>query len=260
MNELVWTIIEGIFFKNPIYLGIVILGFLSAIFYKKIAGYMGEFWVKTELRKLPKDKYLVLNDVMVKSNKGTHQIDHIVISEYGIFVIEMKNYDGLITGDEYKRQWTQHFGKNKYYFNNPIHQNYGHIKALEELLKLEENKFISIVCISNRAKLKVKAKNVIQLDFLNDLIFSYEKQILDCDLNELKQVIQNENITDKVSRKNHVKNIRNNINENKEKENNKICPKCGGKLVERKGKYGEFIGCSNYPKCRFTIQKEENKI
>lgn len=30
-----------------------------------------------------------------------------------------------------------------------------------------------------------------------------------------------------------------------------ICPKCGGKLVKRKGKYGEFIGCSNYPKCHY---------
>ena len=26
-------------------------------------------------------------------------------------------------------------------------------------------------------------------------------------------------------------------------------------LVERKGKYGKFIGCSNYPKCTFTIKK-----
>lgn len=30
------------------------------------------------------------------------------------------------------------------------------------------------------------------------------------------------------------------------------CPKCGGKLVLRNGKSGKFIGCSGYPKCRFT--------
>jgi len=34
-----------------------------------------------------------------------------------------------------------------------------------------------------------------------------------------------------------------------------ICPKCGGKLVDRTGKYGDFIGCSNYPKCRYTLKK-----
>ena len=31
-----------------------------------------------------------------------------------------------------------------------------------------------------------------------------------------------------------------------------ICPNCGGKLIERQGKYGNFLGCSNYPHCRFT--------
>ncbi len=32
---------------------------------------------------------------------------------------------------------------------------------------------------------------------------------------------------------------------------NMICPKCGSKLVERNGKYGKFIGCSNYPNCHY---------
>lgn len=31
-----------------------------------------------------------------------------------------------------------------------------------------------------------------------------------------------------------------------------VCPQCGSKLVERKGKYGKFLGCSSYPKCRYT--------
>ena len=42
-----------------------------------------------------------------------------------------------------------------------------------------------------------------------------------------------------------------NIGKSNKTENDDICPKCGGKLVKRKGKYGEFIGCSNYPKCHF---------
>lgn len=35
-----------------------------------------------------------------------------------------------------------------------------------------------------------------------------------------------------------------------------VCPRCGGKLVERNGKYGMFMGCANYPKCRFTRNVE----
>ena len=34
------------------------------------------------------------------------------------------------------------------------------------------------------------------------------------------------------------------------------CPYCGGKLVQRKGPYGNFLGCSNYPECKYTRNKE----
>lgn len=244
---------ELVFEHMSFWIFFFILVIFCGVFYRKIIGFMGEFWVRFELNKLPRDKYIILNNIMIKTNNTTHQIDHIVISRFGIFVIETKNYGGLIVGDEYKNNWIQYLGKSKYYFNNPIHQNYGHIKALEEILGLDNSKFISIVCISNRANVKVKAKNVTQVDFINDLIKSYEKEILKEDLNKIKNKIEKENIIDKASRKNHVKDIRTTIEENQKKEENMICPKCGGKLVERQGKYGKFIGCSNYPKCKYTI-------
>ena len=74
---------------------LIALCIILKIYYPKFRGFMGEFWVKLELRKLPKDKYVVLNDIMIKDEKGTHQIDHLVISKFGIFVIEMKNYNSI---------------------------------------------------------------------------------------------------------------------------------------------------------------------
>ena len=59
------------------------------------------------------------------------------------------------------------------------------------------------------------------------------------------------NIKDKRLRKYHVKNIKENII----KDNSTICPKCGGNLIERTGKFGKFIGCSNYPKCKYTTKQ-----
>lgn len=53
----------------------------------------------------------------------------------------------------------------------------------------------------------------------------------------------------------HISSIRSEIYEKHEKIKNGICPKCGGILVERKGKYGKFIGCNNYPKCRYIKNK-----
>lgn len=231
---------------------IVILLILLKIYYPKFRGFMGEFWVKQELKKLPKDKYKVLNDIMLKQNDSTHQIDHIIISQFGIFVIEMKNYYGLILGDDYKDKWVQYLGKKKNSFLNPIYQNYGHVKVLEELLNFDNKLFIPIVCFSNQAKLKIKTKyNVVPLDYLLSTIKSYQNIILESDLEIIYNKIIELNITDKVERKNHVKNIKNKIYKDKEKVDNMICPKCGGNLVTKNGKYGTFIGCSNFPNCKF---------
>lgn len=248
------SLVEGfiIVLKNPICIIIIVLSILVKIYYPKFRGFMGEFWVKQELKKLPKDKYKVLNDIMLRQNGSTHQIDHIIISQFGIFVIEMKNYYGLIKGDDYKDKWIQYLGKKKNYFLNPIYQNYGHVKSLEELLNFDNKLFIPIVCFSNQAKLKVKTKNnVVPLDYLISTIKSHQNIILESDLETIYNKIIELNITDKVERKNHVKNIKNKIYKDKEKVDNMICPKCGSNLVTKNGKYGPFIGCSNYPNCKF---------
>lgn len=199
---------------NPKYftigLTLLILGILIDIYYPKFRGFMGEFWLKLELKKLPKNKYKLLNDIMIEDEKGTHQIDHIVLSKYGIFVIEMKNYYGLIIGNQYKEKWYQYLGKNKYTFHNPMYQNYGHVKALSNVLKLNEELFIPITCFSNQVKLKVTSnKPVVQVDTINRNILKYNEEIITCDLNELSLNIENMNILDKNKRKEHVKNIRN---------------------------------------------------
>lgn len=249
-------ILLNLFFSlitNPYFIVLSLLCVLMDIMYPKFRGFMGEFWVKQELKKLPKDKYIVLNDIMLKQNNSTHQIDHLIISKFGIFVIEMKNYYGLITGDDYKDRWIQHLGKKKNSFMNPIFQNYGHVKALEELLDLDNKLFIPIVCFSNQAKLKIKTKNsVVQLNYLVSSIKKHQNVILESNLDDLYNKIVELNIVDKIERKNHVKSIRTKIKNVNEKVDNMICPKCGSNLIMKNGKYGSFIGCSNYPKCRFT--------
>ena len=251
---------EGIisfYMNNPRFLintiFIIVLCILIKIYYPKFRGFMGEFWVREELRKLPKNKYKVLNDIMISDNRGTHQIDHIVISQFGVFVIEMKNYYGLIKGSDFDNKWCQYLGKHKSYFLNPIHQNYGHIKSLLNIVDLDEDKFISIVCFSNQANVKVKSNCLItQTDFLRRDILKYNKIVIKSDLNEIEDIILANNITDKNLRKKHVNKIKDNIVLNKSLEDNMICPKCKNKLIERNGKYGNFIGCSNYPKCKYT--------
>lgn len=236
------------FFSNPIVWIFFVIVIICAVFYKQIVGKAGEHHVKNELKRLPKDKYLIINDLMIMVNNITHQIDHLVISNYGIFVIETKQYNGYIVGNEYDKKWKQN---NKYYINNPIHQNYGHIKALEELLSISENMFIPIVCIPSTAKTKITSKSlVLRLNELIPKIIEIKDVIID-NPKEIYDKLLKENITDKESRKQH--NIyAKQIKSNKETNDINKCPMCGGDLVEREGKHGKFIGCSNYPKCKYT--------
>jgi len=245
--------------KYPIFLVLIIiiwsLYFLLKINYACFRGKMGEFWIKEELKKLPEDRYRIMNDIMIQDN-NTHQIDHIIFSNYGIFVIETKNYYGLIIGDYYKENWCKYTNKNKYYFKNPIYQNYGHIKALSKLLQIDESYFISVVCFSNQVKLKIKNKNnkdiVTQLDLLNNEIQKFQNITNLFNINHMVNIINNANITDKKIRKQHVNDIRNKIKKEETLVNDMKCPKCGNDLIEKKGRYGKFIGCSNYPKCHYT--------
>lgn len=250
--EVVLAIIKTIL-SEPALLFMLIVSILLKIFYPQLRGLVGEFKVKQKLKQLSKKEYIVLNDIMLEYADRTHQIDHIVISKYGIFVIEMKNYYGLIAGDEYKSSWVQYLGKKKSNFNNPIHQNYGHVKVLEKILNLDNSIFIPIICFSNQTNLKIQTKSiVVQLEHLIKTIKAFYKIQLDTDINIIANNILSLNIIDKEKRKQHIKNIKTKIKEDKIKADNMICPRCGSNLVLRNGKYGTFTGCSNYPKCKYT--------
>lgn len=76
----------------------------------------------------------LLNNVTLPTSNGTTQIDHVLVSRYGIFVIETKDYSGWIFGEAKSSQWTQVIYKRKSRFQNPLRQNYKHIKAVQTLL------------------------------------------------------------------------------------------------------------------------------
>ena len=246
--------LSEMFLYNPIYwiviFSLLILCIVLKVFTPKILGWFGEYWVKQQLNKLPKDKYKIINNVLISVDGITHQIDHIIVSPYGIFSIETKQYNGYITGAKYDKHWVRHLGKKKLYYTNPIRQNYGHVKALSELLNIDESKVFNIVCIPSKAKLRIKHDGELTRNYdIVDKIKSYQNTIIN-NVDEISNEIIIGNITDKKIVKEHINNIKNNVNFD-----GNICPKCGGELVERKGKYGTFIGCSNYPKCKY-IKKQ----
>lgn len=231
--------------------------FLLGIFKPKIKGIIGEKTVSVFLSRLDKSKYKVINDVMIRHKDKTSQIDHVVVSNYGIFVIETKNYKGWILGNEYSKYWTQVIYKRKEKLYNPIRQNYGHVQALKEnLSEFGGIKFIPIVVFSTQTELKVEVKSeVIYTVKLLRTIKKYKEETIN---DESKEAIYNKivssNINSRDTRKEHVANIKQEKYKEQRKVNEDSCPKCGGTLVKRKGKYGYFKGCNNYPKCRYTVK------
>ena len=234
---------------------LVVLVIVIKIFKPKIKGVIGETVVATRLSGLPEEQYRVINDVMLHTDYGTTQIDHVVISVYGIFVIETKNYKGWITGNEYGDYWTKNMYGNKYSFRNPLKQNYAHVKALEKKLGVEKDKFIPIVAFSDKCEIKVDTEeNVIYFSNLKRVIRGYtDIKFQEKELDGIEAKIYSANITTREERKEHVKQIKTNVQERNCKVAAGICPRCGGKLVSRSGKYRRFTGCSNYPKCRYTM-------
>ena len=235
----------------------VILLAIIARYSSKIIGSSGEKNVNAIIYSLGED-YILLPNLMIRNSRGaTSQIDHVVLSEYGIFVIETKTYSGWIFGNEQSEEWKKITKRNRYSFRNPVKQNWGHVYALKEILKKFPNcKYYPIVVFAGSAELKdITSKvPVVYSDDLKSTIENYcsTKCLSKDEVLQIKDILENARITDEDAEKEHVKAVKQQLDERQTKIENLICPKCNGELKLRTGKYGKFYGCSNYPACKFT--------
>ncbi|ODA41596.1 NERD domain-containing protein [Desulfosporosinus sp. BG] len=235
---------------------LVLVVFIYRLYKAKIKGIIGEKTISAFLTRLDPTKYKVINDLMLRVDGKTSQIDHVVVSNYGIFVIETKNYKGWILGDEHGESWTQVIYKRKEKFFNPIRQNYGHIQALKQnLQEYPELNYVPIIVFSVDADLKVKTntKVIYSVKLLKTIKEFTTETITEQQKEEIYSKLLALNVRDKEARTQHVEGIHKKKAEAANQISANSCPKCGGELVTRKGKYGDFKGCKNYPKCRFTI-------
>lgn len=249
---------------NIVFIAIILVVYSIGVYiYKlylpKIKGAEGEYNVSRRLRKLNKKKYKTFNDVYIKINGRSTQIDHLVISIYGIFVIETKNYKGWIHGSENSEYWTQSFYKKKTKFRNPIKQNWAHIYFLKNVLSnFRQVKYHPIIVFAGTAKLKTIYSNI-PVVYKHKLLKTIkQKSTPNLSIEQVEDIASQLNkfiINNKKEKKEHIKYVRKNIHERKKKIKSLICPNCGGELVVRKGKYGKFYGCSSFPKCKFSKNK-----
>jgi hypothetical protein len=221
-----------------------------------IKGWLGE--VQCTLAKklfLNSAVYFDVNNVTIPTSNGTTQIDHIIVSQHGIFVVETKNIEGWIFGDAKSPAWTQSLFGKKFKFQNPLHQNYRHIKTLSEFLSIEEDKFHSLVMFTSDCTFK----NELPSNVMNHGYIPYIKsktQVL-FSASEVQEIISAIKTGMKpktwATKREHIAGLTNRF------ESKTICPKCNSGLILRTVKSGgnagnQFYGCSGYPACRYTKQ------
>jgi hypothetical protein len=174
----------------------------------------GEKIVSRKLHKLDPLRYKILNDIMLPSrgNSTSTQIDHIIISNYGIFCIETKSLKGWIYGSANQEYWTQVIFRYKGRFYNPLRQNFAHTKAIEDLLGKPRLKktIVSLVVFTKADKLKISGTD--SVGYLRDIVRKIESYIesvfSDAERDEIYNLLATSNILYKETRKLHIKEVR----------------------------------------------------
>lgn len=121
----------------------------------------------------------ILRNLYIPYNGGTSEIDLIMLTEFGIYVIESKNYSGWIFGNENNKNWTVSYNRNtKEKLYNPIWQNNTHIKALTNYLQITDNGINSLIIFGGGAELKKVPQNIPTRQIIYDYqiidMFDYE--------------------------------------------------------------------------------------
>jgi hypothetical protein len=163
---------------------LLLLGFY--IFFRFMGSSKGKGWTGEKLvsqiglKRLNSDVYLVFDDVYLPrpNGGGTTQIDHVVVSKYGIFVIETKNMQGWIFGSAEQRKWTQVLFRKKTQFQNPLHQNALHVSALQKFLGLPADRFHSLVFFIGDCEFKTPMPDNVRNSGLNGWILDRQRQRL----------------------------------------------------------------------------------
>lgn len=184
-------------------------------------GEIGEYKIEIQLARLPGD-YLHLSDLMIKNEKsktGYSQIDHMILTPYCIFVIETKNYQGIIYGERNRGTWLIN---GKFKMMNPLHQNYGHIQALSKYIGNKGySHLVNIVSFTKRCTVKVEPElrkissnelvvyDVELTEFINRKVavtkLQHKQPLLDeKEVATIYSAIQSANVTDVKEREAHI--------------------------------------------------------
>lgn len=218
-----------------------------------LKGWLGEkkaifsMWLSLDQR-----IYKRFHNTIIPASNGTTQIDHILISQYGIFIVETKNKSGWIFGSEDRAQWTQVLFGKKYPFQNPLRQTYRQKKVLSKFLSVDESHIHTVIYFVGDSRFKTELPSNVISSGLARFIKQYRDQVLsEDDVKRIVNKLEQHNSESTLTTNDHVRSLRERHN------SSTVCPNCGASLKLKTAKKGpsagaKFLGCETYPRCKFT--------
>ena len=275
-EEMVHNLIGGLWKQYWWFFLLVIFWPLLKLFIPMIKGKIGEGVVNLAAKlRLDPNVYHLLKDVTIPSKTGTTQIDHVIVSKFGLFVIETKNYKGWIFADAKDAKWTQVIFGRKHRFQNPLRQNYAHICALSELLELPKDKIIGVVCFMGDAKFKngvpegvfLEGRYVTHIESFQTPVFS-EPEVADLiqriESGRLERGFETNRTHVERLNARHLPAKNDSVLNHSDRSPSvpSLCPACGAEMVLRTARKGanagnQFWGCSKYPACKKIVKAVE---
>lgn len=226
---------------------------------------IAEYKLEVELAYLPQSFRRVSN-ILLNTRSGFVQIDHLLISPYGIFLVEVNNMAGLIVGEDTDQKWYQMITWRVKTFPNPLLENQTRIEGLREQAGLDEHiPIFSYVTFNRRSNLKVFLGFVFyDIDLLASIMKLTQTQrvvLSDEEVLRIQEIIEALNVTDQGIRNEYSARLRRVRMQHRPKFGDIRCSICQKAVTERIARY-----CLNRPeKFAWKIycekhQKEMTKI
>lgn len=237
-----------------------------------VKGWIGEAMLHVALRlRLPREHYHLRRNLTLPTSDGSTQIDHVVVSRYGVFVIETKNYGGWIFGKPLDKTWTQKFPRHSSAFQNPLHQNHKHVRTLAELAAIDDAALFSLVVFVGSSTFKTPMPpNVTHLRGCLAYIRARQATLLDdAEVARILGHIDDGRLEPSwrthAAHIEHVRALRARREPQTEaKPQQPGCPHCGGALGDYVYKTGTktgqaFRGCTRFPACKYRVELQTDE-
>jgi hypothetical protein len=200
--------------------------------------------------------YRIVRNLMFETPTGTTQLDFAIVSAFGIFIVEVKNFSGWIFGDPNDKRWTQSLkGGRKFPFQNPLHQNFKHLAVLAEKTGIPQNLIFPLVAFADGCDFKTEMPaNVMHFADVAEYIRRFKMIVIKPE--QLTEIMQTflawDNAIDREKKREHVQNLKDAHAPASVHDRNVLCPVCGNRMVLRTSRKdgNRFWGCSKYPGCR----------